>query len=189
MAQLRGHIAGFVEAPEDFLPGLQAAFPGMRTWPRLIKQLKKAPPPLPTTGSQVQPITDEDAGVLAGLSAEIEWISKTWGGPDGLAASGYAWGAFEEDRIVSVACTFFLGEQFEDIGVVTEPEYRGRGLAAACAAALCRDIQDRGRIPSWTTSPGNEVSLRLVARMGFEFHREDSLYVIDRPVPGSVPLG
>ena len=61
------------------------------------------------------------------LSAESIWVSQTWGGGKALAQSGYGWGAWVDGVLASVACTFFLGNEYEDIGVVTEPGYRGNG--------------------------------------------------------------
>ena len=106
-----------------------------------------------------------DAGPLAGLSSETEWIASTWGGPGGLAASGTGWGAFDGRRLVAVACPFFVGQGHEDIGVATEPGFRGLGLSPACAWAVCQDVLRRGRVPSWTTSPDNTASLRVAAKL------------------------
>ena len=113
----------------------------------------------------------------------MEWIYKTWVTPANLAISGYAWGAFAGDRLISVACTFFLADEYEEIGVVTEPEFRGLGLNAACTGSLCADIQRRGHIPSWTTSPDNNPSKRVAEKVGFTFVRNDVLYVVGIDVP------
>jgi RimJ/RimL family protein N-acetyltransferase len=170
-------LAGFVEAPAPFVPLLRAAFPDMIDWERIIYALPAsaalAPRPAP-----VRRLGPADAAHLAGLSDEAEWVSKTWGGPAGLAASGYAWGAFVDGRLASVASPFFLGRQYEDIGVATEPGFRRRGLSAACAAALVADIRARGHTPSWSTSVDNPASQRVAETLGFVFHRRDWLYVI-----------
>jgi RimJ/RimL family protein N-acetyltransferase len=82
-----------------------------------------------------------------------------------------------------VACPFFIGERYEDLGVATEPDARGRGLSPACAAAVCRDVRGRGRVPTWTTSPDNTASLRVAAKLGARLHRRDRLLVVGIPVP------
>jgi hypothetical protein len=38
---------------------------------------------------------------LAGLGEETGWIASTWGGPEGLAASGTGWGAFDGRLLVA----------------------------------------------------------------------------------------
>lgn len=182
-ADLVGCVAGFVDAPERFVPRLQAAFPDLVVWERVILALPGRPPGASGHHQLVRRLDAADADHLRGFTPESAWISKTWGGPAGLAASGHAWGAFVEGRLASVACSFFVGARYEDIGVVTEPEFRGLGLSAACAGALCVDIQARGRTPSWTTSPDNLASLRVAEKLGFALQRHDRLYVVGIPVP------
>ncbi|MFQ5706127.1 MAG: GNAT family N-acetyltransferase [bacterium] len=180
---LKDRIAGFVEAPEPFVPLLKAAFPELKVWHRVIMELPGKPSfSLPRT-AKVRQIESGDTCHLWGLSPEVAWICKTWGGPAGLASSGHAWGAFADGRLVSVACTFYVGVRYEDIAVVTEPEFRGLGLSGACAGALCADIQSRGRRPSWQTSPDNTASLRVAQKLGFTLSRHDCHYVIGVPIP------
>jgi len=70
-----------------------------------------------------------------------------------------------------------VGERYEDLVVVTEPEYRGLGLSAACAAKVCEDITDRGRQPGWSAHAKNLASLRVAEKLGFSIQRHDRLYV------------
>jgi RimJ/RimL family protein N-acetyltransferase len=141
------------------------------------------PPPGHPGAAEVRRLGPGDARSLAGLGSETDWIASTWGGPEGLAASGTGWGAFCERRLVAVSCPFFVGAAYEDLGVATEPGFRGLGLSTACAAAVCEDVRRRGRVPSWTTSPDNTASLRVAAKLGFRLQRRDRLLVADFPVP------
>jgi RimJ/RimL family protein N-acetyltransferase len=180
---LRPRLVGFVDAPADFEPLLRATVPTLAVWPRVILELPGDPRPVAPAEAVIRPLHPADAGQLAGLSREVAWIAATWSGPAGLAASGHAWGAFRSGRLAAVACSFFVGVHYEDIGVVTEPAERGRGLSAACARALCLDIQGRGRRPSWSTSPDNAASLRVAEKLGFSVQRRDRLLVVGQPVP------
>jgi GNAT superfamily N-acetyltransferase len=184
-AALAGRVAGFVEAPAGFEPLLRAAVRELHEWPRVIFTLEaQGDPPSEHPGAaQVRRLGPGDAGSLAGLGSETDWIASTWGGPEGLAASGTGWGAFSARRLVAVSCPFFVGAAYEDLGVATEPGFRGLGLSTACAAAVCQDVRGRGRVPSWTTSPDNTASLRVAAKLGFRLERHDRLLVADVPVP------
>lgn len=184
-AAVAGRVAGFVEAPAAFEPLLRAAVRELHEWPRVVLVLEAPgdPPPEHRGAAQVRRLGPGDAGSLAGLGEETDWIASTWGGPEGLAASGTGWGAFCERRLVAVSCPFFVGAAYEDLGVATEPGFRGLGLSTACAAAVCEDVRRRGRVPSWTTSPDNTASLRVAAKLGFRLQRRDRLLVADVPVP------
>lgn len=180
---VRTKVKGFVDVPAEFVPFLRAAAGEIHVWPRLIFVLDGP------SDEQIEPaiplrrLEAADAAALAALSPASSWIAKTWGRPDGLAASRMAWGAYVDDQLVSLACPFFVGELYEDLGVVTEPGFRGRGLSPACAAAVCDDVRRRGRTPTWTTSPDNTASLRVAAKLGARLDRRDVLFVVGIPVP------
>lgn len=144
-------MTGFVEAPSSFVPLLEETFPDLVVWERVIASLPTTPTYRQPAGFTVRPLTSADADHLANLSEESFWISKTWGGPAGLAASGYGWAAFAGQQLAAVANVFFLGDTYKAIGVVTEPAFRGLGLSVACSGVLCEEIRARGHIRSWTT--------------------------------------
>lgn len=177
-----GDLAGFVEAPPSFLPVLRALDPDVATWDRIIAELPDDAPAVRAV-APVRRLGPADATALLALDPSIAWIAETWAGPAGLAASGHAWATFDGDRPVSVAVSFFVGEAYEDIGVVTDPAYRGRGLSTACAAALVADLRSRGRRPTWTTSPDNAASRAVADRLGFTRVRDDVLYAVRTPIP------
>lgn len=174
---------GFYRTDEDFAPLLAERSGPVYRWPRVIYELDRAPCPVPTVAAELRTLTPADVPALAGLSPELQWITETWGGHAAAAASGLAVGAFTGGRLVSVAVPFYLGERYEDLGVVTENGHRGRGLSAACASRVAEGVLSRGRRPSWSTSPDNRGSRRVAAKLGFRFVREDQLYVTGAPPP------
>ena len=125
---LKDRVTGVLDTSERFLPLLRAAFPEMIVWDRLILALETPPRCSVPPDHPVRRLTPADTQYLDRLCEEVIWVGKTWGGPSGLAGSGTAWGAFAEDRLVSVACTFCVGDRYEDIGIATEPEFRGLGF-------------------------------------------------------------
>lgn len=184
---LQNLISGFVATPPAFVPILQATFSELVVWDRLIlSQTKSASAADLPAGFQIKRLTTEDMPALAMLGNDVNWVAKTWGGIEGLARSGLGWGAFAENgRLTSIVCTFFLGHRYEEIGIATDPEFRGLGLSTACSAAWCRDVAQRGHRASWTTSPDNIGSLRVAEKLGFTPHHQSHLYVIKTAVPTS----
>jgi hypothetical protein len=180
---LQPHVRGFVDADAAFAPLLYSAFPDLQVWQRVIFAPLAEPPPIPQADCLIRRLAPTDAPQLRSLDEASAWISKSWGGAEGLASSGYGWGAFVDGQLAAVACTFFLGMEHEDIGVVTVPAHRRRGLSSGCAAALCRDIFARGRRPTWATSPDNVASLRVAEKLGFAVHRSDVAYVVGTQIP------
>ncbi len=180
---LQSHVKGFVDAPDSFALLLHNAFPDLQIWQRVIFAPLAADIALPTIAPEVRRLAAADTQALANLEPASAWISKTWGGPHGLAHSGYGWGAYVGGQLAAVACTFFLGKTYEDVGVVTIAKYQRQGLSTACAGALCRDIRARGHQPTWSTSPDNTASLRVAEKLGFQVHRHAVSYVIGIEIP------
>lgn len=59
-----------------------------------------------------------------------------------------------------------------EIAAVTEPPYRGRGLATALTARATAEILSQGRLALWVADIDNVLSRRLVERLGFEVYGE-----------------
>ena len=173
-------VRALVEAPPEWVPALREGAE-VGVWDRIVAELPDGRDP--PVRRPVRRLTAADTAMLAALDPALAWISETWDGPAGLAASGRAWAAFDDGRPVALAVSFYVGSAFEDVGVVTEPAHRGRGLSTACAAALVGDIRARGRRPSWTTSPDNAGSRAVAAGLGFVPVRDDVLYAVGVPVP------
>jgi RimJ/RimL family protein N-acetyltransferase len=175
LSKLTGRL---LHCPADFLPALQPFFPDLRSIDRVVFELDASPAPPIHPGVELHRIDASHAAILEQLDPELHWIANTWGGLAGLAASGCAWAAFIDGKPVSLAATFLSADSIEDIGVVTNSDYRGQGLAPLCAAALCQNIESRGHIVSWTTSHDNPASIRAAEKLGFKFVGPDVLYVL-----------
>ncbi|RSS64736.1 GNAT family N-acetyltransferase [Streptomyces sp. WAC06614] len=169
--------AAYVEAPEHFVPVLRAAFTRLDPWERMVYVRHAAPVEArPPRGVALRRLTGTDAERLADLGPQAQWIHGTWGGPHGLAGSGCAWGAFRRGRLLTVACTYVRGSRYEDVAVACDPAHRRRHLALACVNALCSDIEQRGRTPSWTCSRDHRPSRLLAWYAGFRLQQEHVHY-------------
>ncbi|MGW2651952.1 GNAT family N-acetyltransferase [Streptomyces sp. NPDC001393] len=173
-----------VEAPARFLPALGAAFDRLTPWERMIWTLQAAPQPAGIPRAMnVRRLDATDADAVRALGTDASWLSASWGGPRGLAASGHAWAAVDRTgRIQAVACTYFRGTHYEDVAVHTAPGRTRHHLALACVNALCVDIRARGRIPSWNCSVHNRASRLLAWNAGFRLVREYVHYAVGSPV-------
>ena len=176
-------LSGLFDAAMDFTPLLRDAADSFTPWNRLVyvqrDQIRSTPP----LDVQIRLLDVHDADSLSRFAGPSTWLWKSWGTARDLAGSGYARGAFNGRDLRSVASTFFVGDVFEDLAVLTAPGFRRRGLSTECALALCADMHARGRVPSWTTSPENSASCRTAERCGFRLSRHDVLYVVNASVP------
>jgi RimJ/RimL family protein N-acetyltransferase len=174
--------AGFIDAPPSFETALRLLDPGLGRWDRVIAVLPDSVLDA-SSDSRVRRMTAADELAASRLDPEMAWIAGTWGGPAPLAAAGVAWAAFACGAPIAVAVPFYIGNHYEDIGVVTAPEHRRQGLSRSCAAAVIADIRARGHTPTWTTSPDNISSLAVAQTLGFIQERPDVLWGFRTPIP------
>jgi predicted GNAT family acetyltransferase len=83
-----------------------------------------------------------------------------------LIEGGLGFGVVDGDRLACAATSYAVSASFVEVAIATRPAYRGRGLAAAAAAALMGHCLDVGLTPRWSAS--NPVSQRLAVRLGFQ---------------------
>lgn len=181
----------WVAAPGSFRPLLGAAFDRLVPLERMVWVHSDPAGSVPVpTGITVRRLHAADAAALQTLGPDFGRIARSWGGPMAAASHGDCHGAFGRDgRLLSVACTYFLGSRHEEILVATVPEERRRGLALACVAGLCADVAGRGRTASWTCSLDEVVGRRLAWRSGFRLAHKYLHYATGEPAAPGIRAG
>jgi RimJ/RimL family protein N-acetyltransferase len=87
-------------------------------------------------------------------------------------------GSVIEGQLVAAGSFRFDGEHMADVGVVTHPEFRGRGLGRAVVAALCRVGLAHERLMQYSALAVNLPSQRLARRLGFRVYAvEEAIWV------------
>ncbi|MXX92270.1 MAG: GNAT family N-acetyltransferase [Chloroflexi bacterium] len=114
---------------------------------------------------EVRQLEMRDADLLAEFRKDPHRLGfKTY---EDLLSNGLAAGALVDGRLVALAHTNAMTENFGDIGVYTDDAWRGMGFASAAASIVARRIQDLGKTPAWSAGEDNEASLRIAAKLGF----------------------
>ena len=90
-----------------------------------------------------------------------------------LAAERVIFAAISEEKIVSVAvaCETLTAENVGnsiEISTETAPDFRGKGYATACVAALSAHLLSRGYRALYKCRRGNTASARVARAAGFE---------------------
>jgi predicted GNAT family acetyltransferase len=85
---------------------------------------------------------------------------------------GVFYGAFDSERLVSVAGTHIVSDQerIAALGnVMTHPDYRGQGLATMVTSAVCEELLDRDiEMIGLSVSRTNEAAIRVYEKIGFK---------------------
>jgi predicted GNAT family acetyltransferase len=78
------------------------------------------------------------------------------------------YGCFVGEDLASVASVIHQDNRIADIGVLTHPKYRQKGLGRLVVSALSQASIEEDLIPQYWTLKENLASLKLVTSLGFE---------------------
>jgi hypothetical protein len=115
------------------------------------------------------------AGDAVALSAENAHCLlahlPAWGADIALGLPFF--GVFINGAVVSVCCSARTTAVADEAGVETAAPFRGRGYAAIAVRAWASAVQDRNRIPLYSTSWDNSASLALARKLGLRHYGTD----------------
>lgn len=114
-------------------------------------------------------IARSDVGVPDRLREQdferINWTSEEW--TELLDGKLGPWAfVMDGDRVVSMCHSARLTELGAEAGTWTDPDYRGRGYAAAATSAWAAQLAPSGRTLFYSTWADNVSSQRVAARLG-----------------------
>ncbi|MBC8558842.1 GNAT family N-acetyltransferase [Fumia xinanensis] len=91
---------------------------------------------------------------------------------------GLGFVAWHDGKIVAGASSYTVYQGGIEIEIVTHENYRQRGLASACGAALILACLQKGLYPSWDAA--NLKSVGLAKKLGYHYDREYLAYCVSR---------
>ncbi len=91
-------------------------------------------------------------------------------------ARGRGYAILHNNRLVCGASSYTIYDGGLEIEVDTHIDFRRRGLALVCAAALILDCLEHGIYPSWDAA--NLASVKLCQRLGYHLDREYKAYCL-----------
>lgn len=80
-----------------------------------------------------------------------------------------AWGCFKALQLTAVG-SGYRRNGFMDYGVLTDPDFRGQGLARHVVCALTDDTYERGLLPQYRCNRVNKASRRVAEAAGFTLY-------------------
>jgi RimJ/RimL family protein N-acetyltransferase len=114
-------------------------------------------------------LTTKDAPLLARFFTAHSWLWEFFMTPECLLEKGQVAAAFVGPEPACVAVTLAYTKRYMEMGVVTRPEYRGRGLALDCCRLLSKtEYELCGRLPCWRTQAKNIGSVKVAKGLGLQ---------------------
>jgi len=113
-------------------------------------------------GLTLKRVTADDAARFAELEDSLVYNFPSL---DEFVAKGVGFGVEHAGQYVSGCSSFALSSRSLEFEIDTHPDFRGRGLAAACAAAMIEHCLESGLVAWWDAH--NDISAALAAKLGF----------------------
>lgn len=128
----------------------------------------------PVQGPTTRRLADADLGPVVAVLPT--WALGGWRSYPALIEHGAGFAVPFGAGFASVAWIFDLAENYDALGVFTAPRFRRLGLGRAAASALVRHVvNERGRVPLWSTAADNGPSRAMARALGFAVAAEESL--------------
>jgi RimJ/RimL family protein N-acetyltransferase len=106
----------------------------------------------------------------AALREEVGWM---WPSAERFLDQGFGVAALSGRRLVCWCTAEFRSAGRCGVGIATEPEYAGRGLASAAAARFVDHCREIGVTPFWECRRDNVASVRVAEKVGFALLAEE----------------
>lgn len=110
---------------------------------------------------------------VAGSEADAIERLRSAVAPDEWSEGGFVplpdatWGSFDGAELVALGNMTAWNAARSDVGLVTHPAHRGRGLAAAVASTMIGETLERTTVVRYRALVTNMASLRVAERLGF----------------------
>lgn len=143
---------------------------GLKIYHEFLMMRDIIPSPL-KSDSQIRRLTPEDASESLRMSAGIEPYDERIEPVDAeklFLLQRETYGIFKDRKLVcrgSIMANFGIYQTVG--GFVTDPEYRGMGLATKLVEFICGTVEARGGKPCLTVRNTNEAAIRLYKKLEF----------------------
>jgi RimJ/RimL family protein N-acetyltransferase len=136
-------------------------------------------------------LLDDDALDFPPAIREFTDIEEMWWTEDNFLSKGIGFVVLNDHQIVASCTADCLAGDRVDVGVITHPAHRRRGLAAIAVAAIVEHCLEQGfSAVGWHCNADNIGSWKTAEKVGFERNREYAYhYYIYDPIDHLAELG
>ncbi len=122
--------------------------------------------PKPKAGNDIQ-IVETDAHLFSKIKGGVV-PSFFWNNEEDFFHYGHAYSLLYKNQLAATAFSSFRFDHLFELGIETEPEYRGKGFAEMVCSALIDFCINNNYEPIWACRKENTASYKLALKLGFE---------------------
>jgi RimJ/RimL family protein N-acetyltransferase len=111
----------------------------------------------------------------------VQLGTRFWASAEDFAENGVGVCLTKDGGVVSLCYAAAVADGLAEVDVVTDPEFRGRGLASVVTRQFIKECLGRGVAPTWDCFDYNSGSVRLAEALGFVESRRYDFYSFNVP--------
>jgi RimJ/RimL family protein N-acetyltransferase len=106
------------------------------------------------------------------------YILEYWGTESNFSENGLGICIMDGENIVAECVSIFHSGKTAEIDIITNPNYRGRGLGTIVGQEFIKQCLAENVLPAWDCDNDNKSSKVLANKLGFSNEEDYALYVL-----------
>lgn len=111
------------------------------------------------------------------LEFDKKYYDEYWGSTDNFLQNGIGFCVKDGGRVISEAVSIFKSKSYAEVDIITDSNYRGKGLANIVAEQFIDHCLSQNIQPRWDCDVDNLASINLGSKLGFINPKEYTVYI------------
>ncbi|WP_102272215.1 GNAT family N-acetyltransferase [Cytobacillus massiliigabonensis] len=112
------------------------------------------------------------------LEFDKKYFDEYWDTAENFLQNGIGFCVLEREKIISEGVSIFKSENYAEIDIITDLNYRGKGLASMVAEQFIDYCISQNIQPRWDCDVDNGASINLGSQLGFIDPQKYAVYII-----------
>lgn len=111
------------------------------------------------------------------LEFDEKYYEEYWDSTDNFLQNGIGFCVKDGERIISEGVSIFKSSNYAEVDIITDSNYRGKGLASIVAEQFINYCLSHSIQPRWDCDVDNVASINLGSKLGFDNPKEYTVYI------------
>jgi len=112
------------------------------------------------------------------LEFDKKYYDEYWDSIDNFLENGIGFCVKDKERVISEGVSIFKSKNYAEIDIITDSNYRGKGLASIVAEQFIDYCLSENIQPCWDCDVDNHASINLASKLGFINPEKYDVYTI-----------
>lgn len=112
------------------------------------------------------------------LEFNEDYYNEYWDSTENFLQNGIGFCVFDKEKIISEAVSIFKSKKYAEVDIITDSNYRGKGLASIIGERFIEYCISNNIEPRWDCDIDNIASINLGNKLGFTNPEEYTIYTI-----------